>query len=320
MRRILAAFSVFLLLLSCGPRKEKAVSGSAPATRPFPSVDAPALLDSPGERAAYILTHFWDRFTDTSRVYPCDSATVNGVSLDEVEAQVGLFTTLLSQERTDVADKAVKIFYDRLDAFQRAVPASNLFPQLVALTSRYLYDPNSPVRNEALYLPFVSRLATSDLVDPALHRAYAWDAEMCARNLPGTRAADFTFVDTEGRRRTLYGVKAEYILLVFANPGCQACRELTEAMAASPSISERIASGRLKVVDVYIDDEIGEWKAHVADYPSDWICGYDPACAIRTDLIYNVRAIPSIYLLDASKTVLLKDAPMERALNALAVL
>ena len=46
--------------------------------------------------------------------------------------------------------------------------------------------------------------------------------------------------------------------------------------------------------------------------------GYDHNYAIRTDLIYNVRGIPSIYLLDAEKTVLMKDATPERVLTALA--
>ena len=314
MHKAAVLLAAVALLLSCGARKEKA---AAPALRPFPSVEIPTMLQDPAERSAYAVQHFWDAFTDTSRVYPCDSATVNGVPAEEVERQMGLFATLLSQEDPALSARAVAAFYDRLEAFQRADTTSNLFPRLVALTSRYLYDPNSPVRDEALYLPFVSRLAESDLVEADLHRGYAWDARMCALNHPGTRAADFTFVDTAGRRRTLYGVKAEYVLLVFANPGCQACRELTEAMASSPSIVALISSGRLQVVDVYIDDEIDSWKAHVADYPADWICGYDPSFAIRSELLYNVRAIPSIYLLDKNKYVLLKDAPMERVLNTL---
>jgi hypothetical protein len=78
-----------------------------------------------------------------------------------------------------------------------------------------------------------------------------------------------------------------------------------------------VDAGRLKVVDVYIDQEIDDWKAHIADYPADWINGYDQDYTIRTDLVYNIRAIPSIYLLDRDKTVLMKDAPQEKVLGAL---
>ena len=118
--------------------------------------------------------------------------------------------------------------------------------------------------------------------------------------------------------RTLYGVKAEYTVLIFGNPGCQACQEIMEDMESTPEVAALVASGRLQVVDVYIDQEIDDWRAHIPDYPATWINGYDHNYAIRTDLIYNVRGIPSIYLLDAEKTVLLKDATPERVLTALA--
>jgi hypothetical protein len=90
-----------------------------------------------------------------------------------------------------------------------------------------------------------------------------------------------------------------------------------EAMSASPEISALIDSGRLQVVDVYIDQDIDDWKAHIPEYPKNWINGYDQAYTIRTDLIYNVRGIPSVYLLDADKTVVMKDAPQELVLGAL---
>ena len=45
--------------------------------------------------------------------------------------------------------------------------------------------------------------------------------------------------------------------------------------------------------------------------------GYDPDYAIRTDRLYDVRAIPSLYLLDSEKTVLMKDAPTEKVLPAI---
>ena len=115
-------------------------------------------------------------------------------------------------------------------------------------------------------------------------------------------------------------MKAEYVLLVFGNPDCTACRELVESMSSVPEISALEASGRLKVVDIYIDQEIDLWKERMASYPKYWIIGYDPDYVIRQDIIYDVRAVPSIYLLDKDKTVLLKDAPENVALEVLAAL
>ena len=271
----------------------------------------------PAERAAWAAAHFWDRFTDTARVYACDSVTVNGVALEALEAQMGNFASLLGQVPLAEGGRAAAHLYDRIDAFERKYPESNVFEELCRLTRHYLYDPNSPVRNEDLYGPFVERLGASDLIDSGYRMGYEWDARMCALNRVGTPAADFAFTDTKGRVRTLYGVKAEYTLLIFGNPGCKACRELTEAMAETPEVAALVSGGRLQVVDVYIDQETDDWKAHAAEYPADWINGYDHRYAIRTDLLYNVRCIPSIYLLDASKTVLMKDAVETDVLTAL---
>ena len=271
----------------------------------------------PAERATYAAGHFWDRFTDTARVYVCDSATVNGVPMAAVESQMGLFATLVGQMPLDEGGKAVARLFDRAEAFGRKYPDSNVFEQLSRLTKHYLYDPNSPVRNEDLYGYYVDRLSKSDLIDNGYRMGYEWEARMCRLNRVGTPAADFSFTDTRGRVRTLYGLKAEYTVLIFGNPGCKACMEIMEAMESTSEVAELISSGRLQVVDVYIDQEIDDWKAHIPEYPKTWINGYDHNYAIRTDLIYNVRGIPSIYLLDADKTVLMKDAPQEQVLGAL---
>ena len=318
MRSRLGIGLLLALALACGQPGKKAEK--APATRAFPMAEIPVMITEPMERLTWLSQHFWDRFTATDSLYFCDSVTVNGVPALQLEQQLGMFATLVEEIPLPDGVKAMELFFDRLEAFQRAKPSGNVLPETVALASRYFYDPNSPVRNEDLYGEFVSRLGKSDLIDSGYRMGYEWDARMCRLNRVGTRAADFAFTDTRGWIRTLYSIKAEYTVLIFGNPGCTACQEIMEAMAATPEIAALIDAGRLQVVDVYIDREIDDWKAHMAEYPKNWINGYDHNYTIRTDLIYNVRGIPSLYLLDAKKTVLMKDATPERVLTALASL
>lgn len=297
-----------MVLAACGQRPAK--KADAPKNRPFPRVEAPAMIDNPQERLEYIVLHFWDAFAKVDQ--PTDSLIIGGVKKADVEGQMGVFATLLQQVPESVGQKAMLALYTNLEK------APGMFAPMAEFARQYFFDPNSPVRNEALYLPFVKALSSSPLVKEDLRGGYAWDARLCALNLPGTKAADFRFVDTSGRTRTLHSVKAEYVLLVFGNPDCTACRELVESMSSVPEISALEASGRLKVVDIYIDQEIDLWKERMASYPKNWINGYDPDYVIRQDLIYDVRAVPSIYLLDKDKTVLLKDAPENVALEVLA--
>jgi thiol-disulfide isomerase/thioredoxin len=113
----------------------------------------------------------------------------------------------------------------------------------------------------------------------------------------------------------MHSIKADMLLLIFGNPDCTACKELLETMNAYHEFADLEASGKLKVTDIFIDRELDAWKAKAATYPKNWINGYDHNFKIREDLIYNVRAIPSLYLLDSSKRVILKDAPVEKVLT-----
>lgn len=300
--------------LSCGPKKPKE---QAPAKRDFPMAEIPMMVTEPDQRLDWICNHFWDRFTATDSLYFCDSVTVNGVPLEQVEKQMGVFATLARQAPLPRGQMAMRSLYDRLEAIQLAHPEGNVLPEVTGLASRYFYDPNSPVRSEDLYLPFAEKLAQSALIREDYRANYAWEAKACSLNRTGTVATDFVFIDTAGKRRTLHSIKAAKTLLVFGNPDCNACRDLVTMMAQYPGIQAQIAGGSLKVVDVYIDEDINLWKERMADYPKDWICGYDPTFTIREDRLYSVRAIPSLYLLDAKKTVLVKDAAPEIILQAL---
>ena len=305
---------ICLLALSCGPRKTAAPVNH---TRAFPAAEIPMMITEPSERMAWLGEHFWDRYTATDSLYYSDSVTVNGVTLEDLEKQVGIFVTLLEQGAPEDGARAMEQLYTRMVAFQSTFTRANLLPELTGLVSRYVYDPNSPMRSEELYLPFAQGLAGCPLITSLDRERYAREARLCALNRPGTRAADFTFVDTAGRRHTLYGIKADMTLLVFGNPDCHACKELQEALEGSEELAGAIASGELKVVDIYIDEDVEAWKEHIPEYPASWINGYDPGFVIRTDLLYNVRALPSLYLLSADKTVLLKDATPEQFFAAL---
>ena len=109
-------------------------------------------------------------------------------------------------------------------------------------------------------------------------------------------------------------MKAEYILLFFSNPGCDACKSIIDDLTSRPYLDAFIAAGTLAVVNVYIDEDISAWKAYEPVYPRNWVTGYEFAGIIREEQIYDVRAIPSLYLLDREYRIVMKDAPTERVL------
>ena len=285
----------------------------------FPAVEVPVMYaDDQAEAFVYMSEHFWDDFTDTSRHYPCDSSLVSGVKKGDVEQEFANFTAVLQAVDYRQARKAMARLFDRASACERADTSSNIFETVTEFAERYLYDPNSPLRDEDLYGVYAARMAGYDGISETEREAYAYDAQMCSLNEVGSRAANFVFSDASGRMHSLYGIDAEYTLLFFSNPGCNACEEIIRVLTDALAVDSLIESGRLAVVNVYIDEDIAAWYDYMFLYPSAWYNGYDPNGIIRNDILYNVRAIPSLYVLDRDKTVLMKDAPDQRVFTFLA--
>lgn len=307
--KILVLSAVAAVAVGCGARGGESSGAAAPATRAFPVIQVPSIYTDGPSRRDYMAEHFWDQFLSTATVYPSDSLTVNGVPTEAVEEQFATFAALLGEAPIDVARKGSAALFRKVEALQLADSLSNVYTKFTDLACKYFYDVNSPYRNEDIYLPFLNGLLSSPLTPADMVPAYTFDAQMCARNAIGTPAADFRFVDLAGHSYTLHGIKAVYTLLFFSNPGCEACKEIIDSLRASQKVSAMIDAGILAVVNVYIDEDLQAWREYQSNYPKNWYNGYDPTYTIRQDVSYNVRAIPSVYILDSDKNVILKDAP-----------
>ena len=301
-----------LLLAGCrgGGRPQESAS---PRLRAFPYPEVPAVYSDPEVRQDWILDHFWDAFLAGDG--PCDTSAVLGVRHSDVEGQVALFVQQLEQLPLSEAQRKMRHFFEQVEERQAADTASHFYLLMEEIVTRYLYDPNSPVRNEDLYLPYVEGLAASRFTRDVARPGYVYQARMCALAPVGSVAPDFRFTDARGRTRHLHDVKARATLLFFSNPGCYACRDIIERVTAIPGIDERIARGDFAVVNVYIDEDLDAWRAYAPNYPRNWLCGYEPDGLVRSDRIYNVRAIPSLYLLGEGQRILMKDAPVERVVS-----
>ena len=84
------------------------------------------------------------------------------------------------------------------------------------------------------------------------------------------------------------------------------CRSIQKQISASALLTEMIASKKLTVLGIYPDADIDLWRKH--PLPDSWINGYDKGCIIDQKRLYDLRAIPSLYLLDKDKIVLVKDS------------
>lgn len=184
-----------------------------------------------------------------------------------------------------------------------------------SLAEKYFYNPNSPARNEELYLRYLRRVLASDFLPENLRPGYAFDASMCELNRPGTPVADFRLTDISGRTRDFHALCKDLTLLIFSNPGCPDCKVTMQRLVEDQVLTELVNRKKMAVVNMHIDDDIDVWKSFAHNYPPAWWNGYDKEYIIRTDRTYNVRAIPSLYLINKDMKVVLKDATPDSVLG-----
>ena len=224
---LLLAAVCLLGVASCGRRAARPAASEAPASvRGFRPVEVPAGV-APAERRAYLRDHYWDRFdfADSLQVREADT-------LQLVEA-FARFAVLLAATPERAADPAP------VRALMRRASASRPMLDLFAMLARtVLHDPNSPLRDDELYIPVLEALLAAPYYDDYERIRPEYDLRMARCNRPGEPAADFGYELRSGTRGTLRGIEAEYTLLFFGDPDCPACRELGEALVASPMLSE----------------------------------------------------------------------------------
>ena len=170
-----------------------------------------------------------------------------------------------------------------------------------------LHDPNSPLRNDELYIPILEVLVESPLYDEYDRIAPAYDLELARENRIGEVANDIAYTLVNGKRGRLHDIDSDYVILMFSNPGCPMCREIIEQISSSPLLNEMMENDLVKVLSIYPDADLKAWRDHLGEMPRRWINGYDDGMKISEERSYNLQAIPSLYLLDGEKRVIIKD-------------
>lgn len=196
------------------------------------------------------------------------------------------------------------------ETLTQAASHETAFLLLRELCEKYLYSPESPLRNDELYLYALEPvIATSHLSDYEKLRP-RYQQNMARRNNPGMPATDFVYTLADGQQHRLHALEAEYTLLFFTDPTCGECASKIRQLQENRRIRRYERSGRLRILALYShpDEAIGTWRSALAAYPASWIAAYDAGAALHYEGLYDLRHIPCFYLLDARKRVLVKGA------------
>lgn len=175
-----------------------------------------------------------------------------------------------------------------------------------SLANLYLNNPASPVRNAVLYIQYLKILMATDSIPMFIKERSAGRLKIALLNCPGSIATDFHYLTSQGERLSLHELKSKYTLLVFYDPECPHCSDILKILARDKGVNFAIDAGHLKVLAVYAEGHRDVWERTKGNMPAGWMVGYDLTGVLDNNL-YDLPAMPILYLLDSEKRVLLKD-------------
>lgn len=301
--KVIHLLTLAFLLAACGSpaQKDTPASGQRPRPTTFVFPEIPEMLTEPAQRLSFLIQHYWDEFdfADTTLLADPNIAEQGFVNF------IALFPQAVPGDLTAGLDSLVK----------HAEPHPAAFAFLLDKADKYLYDPNSPYANEELYVQFVRPFLASRAIGYADKSRLEFRVELASKNRVGTPAADFTFITYPAKASSsLRATQAEQLLLVFYDPECESCRETLQMLIQSDMLARKQTEG-VRVLAVYTEGKQDVWLNTAPAMPRTWTVAADTACTVKDTPLYDLKAMPSIYLLDARKRVVLKDTSVPALLE-----
>lgn len=269
--------------------------------RGFQLPEVPVMLNTPELRAVYVTQHYWDHFDFRDTVY---------IHLPDITEQAAVnFMDILRLVSPDDALKALAILAEK------AAVEPKMLDYFWTTLSKYWHDPNSPMKNEDLFILLCKGMEQTPNVPEYIKDRAIYERVMAEKNRVGTQAADIVYTLVSGQQGRLHALKAPYTLVFFHNPDCHTCAEIKQAMQQSLLLKDKISKGQLKVLTIYPDEDVALWRSHLNEMSKEWINAYDKGQVLSLEGRYHLASIPSFYLLDQDKKVLLKDADWNEVMH-----
>ena len=304
MKKLIIAFigTMMMGVVACGnatPQKHDAEAVAVEQQpRSFRLPEVPSTLKDPAQRAVYVVEHYWDHFDFRDTAY---------IHLPDITEQAAVnFMDLMGLVSVEVAQTSLK------NVVKKAAEEPLMMDYMWKTFFRYWHEPNSPLKNEDMFILFCQGVEETPSVNLALREKAAYLRKMAEKNRVGQPAADFTYTLASGKQGKLYDLQAPYTLLFFYDPDCHTCSDIKQAMKGAAWLQGLVAKGQVKVLTLYPDEDVALWRARLPEMANEWINAYDKEQTLTLEQRYDLTSIPSFYLLDKEKKVLLKDVYWEQ--------
>ncbi|MVZ65299.1 DUF5106 domain-containing protein [Sphingobacterium sp. DK4209] len=292
------ALCLALLFSACNQKKKQASdAGTVNTTETvYTAPKPPEKLTAKEDQLNYVFEHYWDNFnfSDTTKILNPDygeQALVN---------YVAMFPAM-------PVEKVNEGMEDFLDQAKQEQKGFDYFKQKL---DSYLFDPNSPMRSDLFYEPVLVYYTSSDKVSADEKMRYRILLDLVRKNKVNSIATNFQFKTKIKPVNSLTDFQSPLTLLFFYEPGCSNCEEVIGQLKQQESINKMIADKKFQILAIYPEGSLEIWEDYAAQIPSNWINGVDENQVVLNTGLYDLKASPTIYLLDKDKRVILKDTDL----------
>ena len=201
--------------------------------------------------------------------------------------------------------------YDSLvvDALNRAKVNQTSYEYLFDELEHVLGSNISPYKVEHTYIAMLKDALQYPRLDENRERRYKRELGFIDKNHAGDTIPNFKMVLANGDTTSMYDIQSEYTLLYLQHPTCPTCHQVRNRMKDFDKLNKAIASGKLKVVMVYFEDDPKVWNNYIKSKEANpnYLQGWNYDQSIDDENLFDTRTIPYMFLLDKNKVVIKKD-------------
>lgn len=296
MRHIILFKNLFVAIfaLFLGDLQPVAATPSSSGNFMLPII--PTAIVDVDSRREYLAMHYWDNFNfSTSEPLKDDSL---------MAVVIGGYVQVLMMNPPKIVEKSIEA------TLNRALKSGyDNFSQLTSKLEDCLYSPNSPMRDEEIYIYVLRYIVDKAPIEEVYKLRSRRQLDMVQKNRLGGVATDFEYENRAGQLSTLHAINTPFIILFFNTPSCEDCVRVKQEIGKSAHLTKMVDDKLLTILGIYTERDREPW--HAASFPSIILNGADPQCKITRDNLYDLKALPTLYLLDGDKRIILKDRSIE---------
>lgn len=266
-------------------------------TRLFEYPYPPESITDFEERVNYIVSHFWE------------SVDLSKPIRDTVafEATLRDYVDFFRYAHREVVFSSIK------DFMYKAQSNTSNAVQIMEMAERALFGLDMVYWSDEVYLEFCRMFIDSKRIRQEQKLRYIDQVKRIENTLQNSVPVDFTAITPDKHKVKLSSISG-WVLIYFNEPDCFDCTITRLRLNTDRVISEYVEYGQLTVLAIYPGEWSKEWVEDANSMPKEWTCG----CCEDIEELYDIRFMPSFYLLNREHKLVGKNLTLEDVQQLLA--